>query len=161
MVVNEDETEAAIHVNWANLTGPKTNWHVHDGAQGGTTIIFDFDTEQPDAFGAYHWTFAPVGGITVEDIRQTIRNGTAYVNIHTALYPAGEIKGFFQPATGSRSFVPPADPPALPNTPISVTDAARFLNQATFGLSGKDTNANQQLDAIEELQTLGYAGWLD
>ena len=160
MTLNENQTEASLYVQWANLTGPKTNWHVHDAAKGGA-IIFDFDTAQPDPFGTYHWTIADIGGITVEEIRQSILAGTTYVNIHTGQYPEGEIKGMLQPVTGSRNFVPPADPPALPNTPITVPEAIRFLNQATFGLSGADLDNNQQLDAIEEVQSLGYAGWID
>lgn len=159
LLLNEDRTEATIYVNWANLTGPKTQLHIHDATRGGL-IIFDFDTEVPDDSGAYHWFLAPTGGATLEDIRETLASGQAYVNVHTAAFPAGEIKGFLAPVTGSRDFVPPPDPPALAAGPVSESDAIRFLQQATFGLSGADANADLQLDAVAEVQSLGYADWI-
>ncbi len=160
MTVNELETEALISVQWANLTGPKTQWHVHDASRNGA-IIFDFDTALPEPDGRYRWVFAPTGGITVDDIRQTIRTGQAYVNIHTAAYPPGEIRGFLQLSTGSRSFIPPSDPPALADTPPTVDEAVRFLNQATYGFSPVDADSDGQFDSVKEVQDLGYAGWLD
>ncbi|MGI8601492.1 MAG: DUF1800 family protein [Verrucomicrobiales bacterium] len=160
MTVNVEQTEAVITVQWSNLTGPKTQLHVHDASRA-NAIIFDFDTETPDASGAFHWTFAPTGEHTIEDIRAAISTGQTYVNVHTARNSPGEIKGFLLPATGSRSFVPPPAPPELPPAPITTNDAARFLNQATFGLSGADLDANGMLDAIEEVQSLGYAAWID
>ncbi|MFN0129591.1 MAG: DUF1800 family protein [Verrucomicrobiales bacterium] len=160
LLLNEDQTEATIYVNWANLTGPKTQLHVHDATRGGL-IIFDFDTETPDNAGAYHWVLAPTGGVTENDIRQTLLSGQAYVNVHTAAYPAGEIQGFLAPVTGSRDFTPPPPPPSLNNGPIAESDAIRFLQHATFGLSRTDTNGDSQLDAVAEVQSLGYAGWID
>jgi uncharacterized protein (DUF1800 family) len=159
LLLNQEQTEATIYLNWSNLTGPKTQLHVHDATRGGL-IIFDFDTEVPDASGAYHWILAPTGGATIEDIRQTLLSGQAYVNVHTAAYPAGEIQGFLAPVTGSRDFIPPPAPPALANGPISEADAIRFLQQATFGLSRTDANSDSQLDAVADVQSLGYVGWI-
>ena len=159
MLVNEDETGAVLYVQWSNLTGPKTQMHVHDGSRNGA-ILFDFDTAEPDNTGAYHWTFVPAGGITVEEIRAAIKAGVTYVNVHTAEYPAGEIKGFLAPATGSRDFTPPAAPPALPGGAITELDAIRFLNQATFGISGTDANNDGVLDAVADLQARGFEAWL-
>lgn len=160
MHLDDERTVARITVRWSNLTGPKTQMHLHDALRGGA-IIFDFDDAVPDETGAYVWTLAPTGQHSVDDIRQTIAAGQAFINVHTAQYPAGEIKGFLAPAAGSRSFVPPPPPPAWVASPINAVDAARFLNQATFGLSGADADASGVPDAIEELQSLGYAGWID
>ena len=160
MTVDRDETSATIFVRWSNLTGPKTQMHVHDASQGGA-IIFDLDTATPDPSGAYHWTFAPTGQHTIDDIRTAISSGQAYVNVHTAQFPNGEIKGFLLPATGSRDFVPPPPAPLLPTDPISVVEATRFLNQGTFGMKGTDADADGVIDAIAEVQSLGYAGWID
>lgn len=37
-----------------------------------------------------------MGGKTLEDLRQAIEEGRAYVNVHTSAYPGGEINGFIR-----------------------------------------------------------------
>jgi len=39
----------------------------------------------------------PLAGMTLEDLRQAILEGRAYVNVHTTQFPAGEISGFIHP----------------------------------------------------------------
>jgi uncharacterized protein (DUF1800 family) len=126
---------AVLHYTYSNLTGPIIAQHIH-GPDGG--ILFDIDTAQPDATGGRLWTLAPVGTMTVADIVAALLAGQCYVNLHTAAYPKGEIKGFLNVTNGSGTFVPPPPPPALPPPPVTQTDAARFLAQATYGPVGPD-----------------------
>ena len=103
MLVNEAQTSATFSYTYSGLTGPITNQHIHDGASlpGPVgAILYDIDTNTPDSFGVYTWNFEPTGSYTVADIQNAILSGTTYVNLHTAAYPAGEIKGFFQKANG-------------------------------------------------------------
>jgi uncharacterized protein (DUF1800 family) len=130
-----DGATAVLHYTWSNLTGPIIAQHIH-GPDGG--ILFDIDTAPPDASGGRLWTLVPVGTMTVADIVAALLAGQCYVNLHTAAYPKGEVKGFLNVTNGSVTFTPPSPPPALPPPPVSPTDAARFLAQATYGPVGPD-----------------------
>jgi hypothetical protein len=39
----------------------------------------------------------PLAGMTLNDLRADMLNGLTYVNVHTSLYPAGEIRGDIRP----------------------------------------------------------------
>ena len=55
----------------------------------------------------YKWTIKGVQPLTKADIVEIIKEGKAYDNLHTGLYPLGEIRGNYTLANGSRSFTPP------------------------------------------------------
>jgi uncharacterized protein (DUF1800 family) len=144
-----DGKSAIISYTYSNLTGPITGMHVH---AADTSILFDIDAATPQPDGSLIWVFVPVGNFTVADILNMIRTGQTYVNIHTALYPAGEIKGFFSLSTGAQSAPVPSPPPALPAGPPTAAAAGRFLSQATFGAT----------DAlIAQVQSQGYDAFLN
>ncbi len=93
-----------------------------------------------------------MGTYTVEAILDALHGGQCYLNLHTAAFPAGEIKGFFRATNGSQTFTPPPPPPALPGGPPTADDAARFLQQATYG---------PQPGEVESLQQKGFGPWID
>jgi uncharacterized protein (DUF1800 family) len=144
-----DGKSAVIAYTYSNLTGPITGMHVH-AADG--SILFDIDSATPQPDGTLIWVFVPVGNFSVADILNLIRTGQTYVNVHTALYPAGEIKGFFTLSTGAQSAPIPTPPPALPAGTPTAAAAGRFLSQATFGAT----------DAlIAQVQSQGYDAFLN
>jgi uncharacterized protein (DUF1800 family) len=144
-----DGKSAIISYTYSNLTGPITGMHVH--ASDGS-ILFDIDAATPQPDGSLIWVFVPVGNFSVADILNMIKAGQTYLNIHTALYPAGEIKGFFNLSTGAQSAPIPSPPPALPAGTPTTAAAGRFLSQATFGAT----------DAlIAQVQTQGYDAFLN
>ncbi len=149
--VNEAETAATLRFVYANLTAPKTGAHIHSSAHGGA-IIYDIDTSTPQADGSYLWTFVAAGAITIDDIKNVIKNGQAYINIHSANYPGGEISGTMRPQVGSKVFTIPANPPAWSDDHTDRNAAARFLTQATYGTTDAE---------ILSVQSLGYSGWID
>ncbi len=160
IVLSADKTALKLYFNYGNLTTPVVAKHLHSDADGGL-IFFDIDAATPDADGGYSWNITPVNGIAdkdgdgdsdAADIVKIIENGNCYINVHTANYPAGEIRGNFRLAAGSQSFSPPANPPSFPDDHTDYAAAARFLTQATFGGSPAD---------IAEVQALGYEGWID
>ncbi|HVF70569.1 MAG TPA: DUF1800 family protein [Chthoniobacterales bacterium] len=144
-----DGKSAILAFTYSNLTGPVSGMHIH---AGDGSIIFDIDDAAPQPDGTLIWVFVPVGSFTVEDIVNQIRNGQAYINIHTGLYPAGEIKGFFHLSTGAQTAPVPTPPPALPPGPPTLAAAGRFLSQATFG-------ATETL--IAQVQNEGYDAFLN
>jgi uncharacterized protein (DUF1800 family) len=127
--LSADETYAIFSFEFSNLTGPVTGMHIH--GPGG--ILFDVDSAIPQPDGTYIWVFTPVGGFTVAEIIAWLRSGQLYFNIHTALYPQGEISGFFHLQTGAVIAPVPTPPPPLPSGTPALDDAGRFLSQATFG----------------------------
>ncbi len=149
LVLSGDQTSAALYETYSNLTGDLTGQHIHE-ADG--SIVFDVDTAalQPD--GSRVWTLVPVGTFAPAQLVADLFAGKLYLNLHTAQYPSGEIKGFFQLATGSQTFTPPPAPPQLPPGPQNARDAARFLAQATFGATPSE---------IAALQTQGFDAWLN
>lgn len=144
-----DQTSATISFSYSNLSGPITGMHVH--ASDGT-ILFDLDATTPQPDGTYIWIFQPVGTFSVADIIAMIQSGKTYLNLHTALYPKGEIKGFFNLSSGAQVAPVPTPPPPLATGTPSITDAARFLSQATFGPTD---------ESIAHVQQVGFDAWLN
>lgn len=132
--LNAAETQAILRFSYANLGSALTGEHVHSGAHGGN-IIFDIDDFEPEPDGSYTWNIVGVGAISAADIVNVIKNGDAYINIHTANYPSGEIKGYFKLQEASQIFVPPAPVAPAADDHGDTKAAARFLQQATFGPS--------------------------
>jgi len=149
LTLTRDQTAAVLRFSFSGLTGPITSQHIH-AADG--TILFDIDTTKPQADGSRVWRLQPAGTFDTAQILAMLRGGECYLNLHTAAFPAGEIKGFFRPSSGSQTFTPPPAPPALPPGVPTQEDAARFLFQATYGPRPGEIGA---------LQQKGFARWLD
>jgi uncharacterized protein (DUF1800 family) len=149
LVLTKDQSAAVLRFSSSGLTGPVTSQHIH-GPDG--MILFDVDTAKPQADGSRVWRIQPAGTYDKPAILAALLGGECYLNLHTAAYPSGEIKGFFRPTNGSPTFTPPPAPPPLPPGPPSADDAARFLLQATFG---------PRPGEVEALQQKGFARWLD
>ncbi|MDQ2842785.1 MAG: CHRD domain-containing protein [Acidobacteriota bacterium] len=89
-------------LSWANLTGSATMAHIHYGAVGvsGPVVIPFFMSPMPatdtisGTLTSADFVADPSSGInTIADMATAIMNGNGYVNIHTAQYPAGELRG--------------------------------------------------------------------
>ena len=166
MRLNENETVAYVNFSYSGLTGGNTltDWHVHCDPylSNPSAIIFDgvepvtpgdgLVTSGPYA-GSHKWTIEPVGGLSANDIRELIKQGKSYINLHTGLNPGGEIRGNYTPANGSRTFTPPPAPPTWTTDHTTNAGAVRFLTQATFGANVTD---------IAELKAMAsYEAWID
>jgi uncharacterized protein (DUF1800 family) len=154
--VSADGSQAVLNFKYSGLRGPVTGQHIHMDPYLNIPgqIIFDIDEATPQPDGSYLWTFAnppPAAGISVADILEIIREGKAYINIHSVNYPNGEISGHFTLANGTQVFSPPPQAPAWTDDHTDPNAAARFLVQSTFGPSAND---------IAAVQALGYVGWI-
>ncbi len=150
--LSADETTVIMGYSYRGLTGPITSQHIHTDPYllKPSEIVFDIDTPEtagdgliltgPDA-GKYKWTIKDRGSLTAPEIREIIKQGKAYINLHTAMFPAGEIRGNYTLANGSRLFTPPPAPPALADDHATNNGASRFLTQATFGPNPADIAA--------------------
>ncbi|MEP6955248.1 MAG: DUF1800 family protein [Chthoniobacterales bacterium] len=152
--LSADETFAIISTSYSGLTGPLSGAHIHGPADPGQAggILFDIDQATPQSDGTLLWVFVPVGTNTVADIVNAIKSGRTYINLHTAAYPNGEIRGQYGLSAGTGNFTPPADPPAWIDDHADANGAARFLTQATFG---------PNVETIAQVQRDGYSAFVD
>ncbi|MGN6552364.1 MAG: DUF1800 family protein, partial [Verrucomicrobiota bacterium] len=153
--VSADGSQAVLKFSHSALSSPKTGEHIHADSYHGSPqgqIIFDIDQfpQQPD--GSYIWNLAQSGSLSPTDILELIKEGKAYINVHSSLNPAGEINGHFTLAEGSPTFTPPPPPLVWTGEPVTSNSIARFLIQTTFGPSSND---------MASVQALGYEGWLN
>jgi hypothetical protein len=89
-------------VRWSGLTGPVTNMHIHGLDPIGyshpgnvfqtftTNTIRPCTTGGPTSCGTYSGTLF-IDGVAIKEV--DLLNGMYYVNIHTSVYPNGEIRG--------------------------------------------------------------------
>ncbi|HEX5082156.1 MAG TPA: DUF1800 family protein [Blastocatellia bacterium] len=147
VTLSPDETSALVSLSFANLSSPQTAAHIHGPAEPGNnapgTLL---DLDQPlGQVSNLLWVFAPVGGLSVQDQVNALKTGRLYANVHTANFPSGEIRGWLfvvddgsegTPDEGSGEFA----------------DAARLLEQATFGPTVAEANRVLQI---------GFDEWID
>jgi uncharacterized protein (DUF1800 family) len=157
--LSADKSTAWVTPTFANLGSAFTGMHVHDTRLPNTSnIVFDLDEPGVEilADGSYVWHITGVGALSAAEIADGI-GLTSFFNVHTAVYPNGEIKGSLRALDGSSTFTPPPAPPdwtAEAAASISnVNAASRFLQQASFGANAAD---------ISLLQSIGsYEAWIE
>jgi len=90
--VDTDKHSLEYTISFTGLSGPATGAHIHGPAQPGKNAAVMVD------FGAS--LQSPVHGTaTLTDAQiQAIDDGAAYLNVHTAAHPGGEIRGALLPA---------------------------------------------------------------
>jgi uncharacterized protein (DUF1800 family) len=142
--LSADEKSAIVGLTFYSLTGRATSAHLVIAGN----FISGLPTTQASGLD---WTITPTGTYSVADIVAALKSGRVYVSIDTAANPAGELLGTFARTSGAAIFTLPEAVPAVSLTTVSAQDAARFLNQATFG----PTTAE-----IAALRQRGYAGWI-
>jgi Cu/Zn superoxide dismutase len=84
-------------VNFSGMSGPLTGAHIHGPAGVGTNanVIVPFSTAGAGASGTLAGTFTSTNTATIsnDSLDVLMSNGNAYVNLHTAANPGGEIRG--------------------------------------------------------------------
>jgi hypothetical protein len=85
-------------VTVGGLSGPATAAHIHVGAPGmaGPPVLTLTVKSVADGMVADDSVDLMKGastGVSGDSLRTLLANGNAYVNVHTAKYPGGEIRG--------------------------------------------------------------------
>jgi Cu/Zn superoxide dismutase len=84
-------------INYSGMTGPLTGAHIHGPAGTGAnaSVIVPFNTAGAGASGTLTGTFTSTNtaAISNDSLDVLMRTGNAYVNLHTAANPGGEIRG--------------------------------------------------------------------
>ena len=165
LLLSADENTAYMKRSYSALSGSNTvtSEHIHSDPYLAkpSTILFDIDAPVTAGDGmitnpadphytgtnpqtaTYKWTITAVGTLTKADVIEVIKEGKAYINLHTTLYPNGEIRGNYTLAGGSQTFTPPPAPPSWTDDSNTApyNGAVRFLAQATFGANTTDIAA--------------------
>jgi CHRD domain len=84
----DNETKVlTLTIHYDNLRAPLSAWHIHKAAAGvNGGVIFNFGTPQPSGFIFVSPPFTP-------EQEADLANGLNYVNLHTSVFPGGEIRG--------------------------------------------------------------------
>lgn len=76
-----------LRITYYNLKAPLTAWHIHKAPAGvNGSVIFNFGTP---AASDFYYTSSPL----TADQENDLVTANYYVNLHTSLYPGGEIRG--------------------------------------------------------------------
>jgi uncharacterized protein (DUF1800 family) len=148
--VSGNKAFADLTLSFGHLTSEPTSVDIVVVQSGGQkTSVLALPLTQ---VALHHWTFEAAGGLTREQILEALDQGRMGVRIATERYPNGELNALFIRNWGWKEMQKPPKPgPALARA-RSNGEAARFLNQATFGATSAD---------IRQVRSMGYAAWLD
>jgi hypothetical protein len=100
-VVTFDDVALTVSVteNWAFLTNAVTGNHIHCctavAGTGSVPVVVPFTAVPTGTSGFYTNTFT-LSSSAFGTLLTGTAAGKAYVNLHTATYPGGEIRGFLQ-----------------------------------------------------------------
>jgi uncharacterized protein (DUF1800 family) len=134
IIISPDETSALVNLNWTGLSAPETAAHLHGPAPPGNNAGVVLDEDMPlGPVVNFLWDFHPEGGLTTQGLIDALKGGQLYTNVHSANNPGGEIRGWF-------FVVDPGGGGGGGGTSGGLPDAARFLEQATFGPTVAETN---------------------
>ncbi len=94
VILNDLMTAVDVDVSFSGLSGPAIAAHIHCCAAPGTAagVVVPFPGFPSTTSGTYVASNLPIDAASVTGLFQ----GLAYVNIHTALFRAGEIRGQLQ-----------------------------------------------------------------
>jgi uncharacterized protein (DUF1800 family) len=147
VILSPDETAALVSMSFSNLSAPETAAHIHGPAEPGNSApgtILDLDQPLGNVSNLL-WVFAPGGGLSVTDQVNALKTGRLYVNVHSANFPSGEIRGWLFVLDDGSDEIPPDGGGGF-------GDAYRLLEQGTFGPTVQEANRVLQI---------GFEGWLN
>ena len=91
VVLNAAQTQITVDENWSGLLAPATASHIHGPGGAGTNaaVIFPFSGVPAATSGAIP---EQVFSITAAQVAMLF-SGYLYMNVHTSVFPGGEIRG--------------------------------------------------------------------
>ena len=94
-VTIKDDDSIDYEVRYSDLTGPPVAAHIHYGEPGvaGPVVLPLATGASPFSGTLTEADLDPDSPITYQEVLDAIRDGGAYVNVHTADNPSGEIRG--------------------------------------------------------------------
>jgi uncharacterized repeat protein (TIGR01451 family) len=165
LLLSPDETSARVSVNFSGLTSAETDAHIHGPAGPGVVgvILFPLPNGNVSDFQI---------SLTPTDVAN-LKNGLLYVNVHTANFPNGEIRGQFGSSSSASSLQfsaanymvsESAGRATVTVTRVGDTSAAAKVSYATSDIAGSriicsatNGNALAHCDYSSTIGTLNFA----
>lgn len=93
VVYNKDQRTLSYTVRWNSLSGPVAQAHIHGTAPKGVNagILQDWTSSIPKVISGTYSGSVLIDGVVFRE--EDLFLGRYYVNIHTATFPGGEIRG--------------------------------------------------------------------
>jgi len=143
ILLSPDETSARVSLNFSGLTSAQTDAHIHGPAAPGVIgpILFPLPNGNVSDF---------LISLTPTDV-SNLKNGQLYVNVHTANFPNGEIRGQFGTGVSASSLQfsaanflvsESAGRATVTVTRLGDTSTAATVNYATSDNAGNNCNVN-------------------
>lgn len=87
-----------LDLTWSGLTSTLVAGHIHccSGTAGNAAVVLPFSNLPMTTSGSYTNTFdltTALVGISEPTFLAALNSGQTYTNLHTTMYPAGEIRG--------------------------------------------------------------------
>ncbi len=124
VTISDDESTVTWEVTYSGLTADPAAGHIHiDPADGTGPVMLPVATVTPTgssgSFAAAD--YATGDGLPADwaGVLDAIRDGNAYVNIHTAANPGGEIRGQIKGAGSPPATDTIAEAPLAPTSPAT------------------------------------------
>jgi hypothetical protein len=92
LVLDDTANSLSVDLSYSGLTTPATNAHIHCCAPPGTSAGVIIPFVPPFVTGLTSGTFVNTFALTSTQVTQ-VESGQSYINIHTSMFPAGEIRG--------------------------------------------------------------------
>jgi len=123
------------HVEYTNLSSAVSGGHIHRSldpvgalpTEQTGAIVHPLDSLTSPIDG--DWRFDDVTDPLTDDLATALQNGELYVNIHSDIYPDGEIRGQWLAATSP----PPPPPPPPSGIPLPPGVYTGFMTMAAAG----------------------------
>jgi uncharacterized repeat protein (TIGR01451 family) len=164
LLLSPDETTARVSLNFGGLTSTQTDAHIH--GPGGAGVIAPILFPLPNGnVSDFEITLTPAD---VSDLK----NGLLYINVHSANFPNGEIRGQFGTSSSGASLQfsaasylisESAGRATVTVTRLGNTSAAASVNYSTGDNSGTNNcnvangNASSRCDYTRTLGTVKFA----
>jgi hypothetical protein len=94
----------SVDLEYDGLLSPTNNAHIHCCAPPGSNAGVIIPFVPPFVLGGTSGTFTQLFDLDAMQVAQ-VRSGLSYINIHTDLYPAGEIRGQIVPEAGTMALL--------------------------------------------------------
>jgi hypothetical protein len=164
LLLSSDENEAQLALNFQGLSSAQTDSHIHGPAPPGTAagVLFPIPSGQLSDFRI---------SLTPQQV-QDLKNGLLYINVHSANFPSGEIRGQFGTSSSASSVQfnaasylvsESAGRATVTVTRLGNTSSAASVNYSTSDNSGSNNcnvangNASSRCDYTRVIGTLHFA----
>ncbi|PYS25266.1 MAG: hypothetical protein DMF72_02205, partial [Acidobacteria bacterium] len=164
LLLSPDETTARVSLNFSGLSSAETDAHVHGAGAPGVIapILFPLPLGNVSDFSI---------SLTTTDV-SNLKNGLFYVNVHSANFPNGEIRGQFGTSAAASSlqfnaanymFSESSGRATVTVTRLGDTSSAASVNYATSDNAGANNcnvnngNAVSRCDYTRTIGTLSFA----